>query len=104
MIESKIIFEGKRSKLGVLVFHNKEPLSPKESQKLINHSPTGFEWGYSGSGPAQLALSILLSHTKDKEYSMSNYQKFKRDFISKIRSPEWKISEKEMDSWIQNNK
>ncbi|MBT9252140.1 MAG: hypothetical protein KM296_00220 [Brockia lithotrophica] len=23
------------------------------------HSPTGFEWGYGGSGPADLALSIL---------------------------------------------
>ena len=23
---------------------------------LRNHSPAGFEWGYGGSGPAQLAL------------------------------------------------
>ena len=26
---------------------------------LFNHSPTGFEWGYAGSGPVQLALAIL---------------------------------------------
>lgn len=26
---------------------------------LRNHSPTGFAWGYGGSGPAQLALAIL---------------------------------------------
>jgi hypothetical protein len=26
---------------------------------LWNHSPTGFEFGYGGSGPAQLALAIL---------------------------------------------
>lgn len=26
---------------------------------LFNHSPDGFEWGYGGSGPAQLALAIL---------------------------------------------
>ena len=25
---------------------------------LRNHSPTGFSWGYGGSGPAQLALAI----------------------------------------------
>jgi hypothetical protein len=24
------------------------------------HSPTGFEWGYGGSGPADLALALLL--------------------------------------------
>ncbi|MBV8269982.1 MAG: hypothetical protein JO252_26975 [Planctomycetaceae bacterium] len=26
---------------------------------LRKHSPTGFEWGYEDSGPAQLALAIL---------------------------------------------
>ena len=26
---------------------------------LANHSPDGFSWGYSGSGPAQLALAIV---------------------------------------------
>jgi hypothetical protein len=28
----------------------------------VNHSPTGFEWGYRGSGPAQLAYAILRSY------------------------------------------
>lgn len=27
--------------------------------QLTYHSPTGFAWGYAGSGPADLALSIL---------------------------------------------
>lgn len=26
---------------------------------VTDHSPTGFEWGYGGSGPADLALNIL---------------------------------------------
>ena len=26
---------------------------------IFSHSPSGFEWGYLGSGPAQLALAIL---------------------------------------------
>lgn len=29
---------------------------------LVNHSPTGFSWGYGGSGPAQLALAILADY------------------------------------------
>ncbi len=29
---------------------------------LRNHSQTGFEWGYGGSGPSQLALAILSDH------------------------------------------
>jgi len=31
-------------------------LNPRRD--LWNHSPSGFEWGYGGSGPAQLALAI----------------------------------------------
>jgi hypothetical protein len=29
---------------------------------LRNHSPTGFEWGYRGSGAAQLSLAILADY------------------------------------------
>ena len=32
------------------------PLPPRLD--LLNKSPTGFEWGYDGSGPAQLALAL----------------------------------------------
>lgn len=48
---------------------------------LCEHSPTGFSWGYSGSGPAQLSLAILAHHGGD-EYAMRNYQKFKNEFVS----------------------
>lgn len=27
-------------------------------QRIVYHSPTGFEWGYGGSGPADLALNL----------------------------------------------
>jgi len=32
-------------------------LSPRHD--LHRHSPTGYDWGYPGSGPAQLALGLL---------------------------------------------
>ncbi len=35
-------------------------LDPRPSQRHYNHSPDGFNWGYGGSGPAQLALAIML--------------------------------------------
>jgi len=40
-------------------------LSPRLG--VINHSPDGFSWGYSGSGPAQLALAILCDHLRSCE-------------------------------------
>ena len=98
------MFKGQRQNQGVIVFHNKEILSPKESQKLVNHSPTGFEWGYCGSGPAQLSLAILLSHTKDQHLALDMYNKFLFDVISKIHSTDWEISNKKIEDWIKAEK
>lgn len=53
-------------------------LYPKIGQKIINHSPDGFNWGYEGSGPAQLALSVILKLTGE----IKGYQEFKRNIIS----------------------
>lgn len=48
---------------------------------LANHSPTGFEVGYEGSGPAQTALAVL-ADAVDDETALEHYQSFKRDVIS----------------------
>jgi hypothetical protein len=56
-------------------------LNPRVSQKLRNHSPDGFMWGYHGSGPAQLALSVLLL-VADEDFALRNYQAYKSDVIA----------------------
>jgi len=53
-------------------------LDPAPSQKYHNHSPDGFSHGYSGSGPAQLALAIMLKLTGKPD----GYQDFKFRFIA----------------------
>jgi len=55
-------------------------LDPTESQALRNHSPDGFNWGYGGSGPAQLALAITLELTGKAE----GYQHFKWNVIATL--------------------
>ncbi len=45
---------------------------------LVHHSPTGFAWGYGGSGPAQLALAVLADALGDDERALALYQPFKR--------------------------
>ncbi len=77
------------------------PLNP--SLKLANHSPTGFEWGYYGSGPAQLALAILFDFTGSKERALANYQTFKEDFVARwSREPdgEWFITGGDIAVWL----
>lgn len=44
---------------------------------LFNHSPTGFAWGFSGSGPAQLALAILADALGDDARALRLHQGFK---------------------------
>ena len=53
---------------------------------LWNHSPTGFEFGYGGSGPAQLALAILADCCGD-ELAVQYHQAFKWAVIARINSP-----------------
>lgn len=63
---------------------NGNPLDPLPSQAVFNHSPDGFAWGFGGSGPAQLALAILLAVTGDEERSVRLHQDFKREFIEPL--------------------
>ena len=46
----------------------------------VKHSPTGFNFGYGGSGPADTALNIMLMFC-DKELAHSIYQDFKFKFL-----------------------
>ena len=84
----------------VLDAQGKRPLSPKPSLKLRNHSPDGFNWGYGGSGPAQLALAILLDYSGDDELAQKYYQQFKWDFVAGW-GDEWSISTAELEEWLK---
>lgn len=79
-------------------------LSPEPSLRLANHSPDGFSWGYGGSGPAQLALAILYDVTSDARLSLSLYQDFKRDVVSKWDMDKgWEMTLEEVRQWIREN-
>jgi hypothetical protein len=57
-------------------------LSPRHD--LRNHSPYGFSWGYSGSGPAQLSLAMLMEILQDWIRVQRIYQTFKERLIAQI--------------------
>ena len=57
-----------------------QALGPRHD--LRNHSPAGLEWGYCGSGPAQLALAMLADYTGDDDVALDYYQEFKRAVIA----------------------
>ena len=66
---------------------------------LSNHSPTGFEWGYNGSGPAQLALAMLADYLGNDDEALALYQDFKREVIAGL-GDEWAISRELIEWWL----
>lgn len=56
-------------------------LDPAWSQAVTNHSPDGFNWGYAGSGPAQLALAVLLGAGWSEHDASVSYQTFKWEVL-----------------------
>lgn len=67
----------------------------------VNHSPDGFQWGYRGSGPAQLAFAIL-AEVKNEDFAHEHYQDFKKDFVASIEGGEdFVISFGEVEEWAE---
>jgi len=64
---------------------------------LMNHSPSGFEWGYCGSGPAQLALALLADCLGD-DVAQTCYQSFKAERIA-VLNREWVMTEEDIRNW-----
>ena len=76
------------------------PLELAPALAVWRHSPTGFEWGFSGSGPAQLALALLLDHSGDRVMAQHLYQRFKADVVARWRDKAWTLEPREIDAWL----
>ncbi|MGE3680227.1 MAG: DUF6166 domain-containing protein [Bdellovibrionales bacterium] len=100
------IYHGIRKEAGTVVTVTNGNVFSKLSPRfdLRNHSPTGFEWGYGGSGPAQLSLAILADHFGDDRVAQEFYQNFKFRVIGRLTKDEWTITARQIDSVIQELK
>lgn len=76
--------------------------------KWVNHSPTGFEWGYYGSGPSQLAYAIWhhyfvvvegLSEEDAHEKALDIYVKFKQDVLGRIHGSAWELEQRDLTQY-----
>ena len=79
-------------------------VTPAASQQVWNHSPDGFEFGYGGSGPSQLALAIMLRYFGEKEAALAVYQDFKFEFVATAAGEGFVATEAEVDGWVENLK
>jgi len=74
-----------------------KPLPPRND--VYDHSPDGFEWGYEGSGPAQLALAILVNEYGENMARLF-YQEYKWLVIARLQQREWILTSEDVAQGI----
>jgi hypothetical protein len=67
---------------------------------IVRHSRTGFEYGYGGSGPADLALSILAACVS-MEKADRWYGKFKIERVAAETAREWTVKVQQVREWVK---
>jgi hypothetical protein len=93
------VYQGIRMKEGCIVTVRdgqsaSRPLDP--CFDVRRHSPTGFEWGYTGSGPAQLALALTTDVLGDSEKAQHLYQDFKFKVVARLPHDGWTLTQDEI--------
>ena len=88
-------YEGRREGYAVIVTVDGRRLNPRLD--LWNHSPTGFEWGYGGSGPAQLALALLADHFGNDRQAVELHQPFKWEVVAKLPKRGWTLTSRQIE-------
>lgn len=88
-------------KSDVVCSRNEDGIQTNVPRRIIKHSPTGFAWGYGGSGPADFALNILSVFIGQEEAERNGlYQLFKQDFIIPLPQEGGTIPRAEILKWI----
>jgi len=86
------------TKLGGMIFPGGAKINIR--RRIVYHSPTGFEFGYGGSGPADLALNILYLFL-DFPRAWKLHKSFKWDFIAVMSKSGGIITAAEIKEWIK---
>ena len=89
------IYHGMRTESGctVVVEQDGEFTGLPLRLDLRSHSYDGFEWGYGGSGPAQLALALAADVLGDDEKAQDLYQLLKFRVVGGLPHEGWVLTE-----------
>jgi hypothetical protein len=70
----------------------------------VHHSPDGFSWGFPGSGPADLARSLLADHLGFVPHP-AIYQAFKRQYVAHWEEGKpWSITSEQVETFLAQPK
>jgi len=83
-------YRGDRTIDGIEVTVDGAPRRPRLSRN-------GFEWGYEGAEPAQLAFALLADHWGDEGQALHHAQAFMRDVVANFGN-EWEMTGADIDA------
>ena len=89
-------YEGRRLEDAVEVTVDGAPLDPRYELRRLSQS--GFEWGYNGAGPMQLALAILADYYPDGgARALRDYRRYCELVVAELDAEEWTIDGRHID-------
>ena len=99
------LYRGIRGPSGVSVTVRGEGIESDLNPRLDlrRHSPTGFEWGYGWSGPAQLALAVLADATRDDAIALALYHDFKC-IVALLPQGSWELFSDDVWAWVRRTR
>lgn len=110
-VTAKALLEGAGERDGTLRVYIVAEGITRVLPHIVVHSPTGFECGYHGSGPADLALSMAVAALdRDDEFSDIHYgkrawrchQRLKREIVAKLpQDQDWAVELDEVRAAIE---
>lgn len=80
----------------------KRPLRPRHD--IRDHSPDGFEWGYGGSGPAQLALALVADACGRAWAIPGIYQRVKAAIVAGLPHDGWVLTQERVKDAAEHAK
>ena len=84
----------------VVLWRTAEGVARASVPHSARHSPTGIEWGYGGSGPADLALSVLLV-LADERAANALYQRFKAEVVARVPERGGVLRAADVRAWVE---
>lgn len=91
------LYRGDRTIDGLAVTADGQPLDTRSDIKTF--SSTGFEWGYEGNEPRQLALAILAHHLGDAQRALALTEGFMKDAVANFNN-EWEMTGEDVDALL----
>lgn len=69
-------------------------------EEVRRYGTGGFEWGYEGLAPSQLAFALLFDHFGDAEQAASLQERLMKSLIANLGNA-WEVTSKDLDAFLK---